>query len=251
VLAHLRIAANPQDERAWFRLAPQLPRVGQATTRRIWDAIAADPLARMRSSETRALLPSAARESWEHFCDVLQAVVDAPGPGLAIEAVLAGPHHDHLAATYDNPAGRREDLRGLADFAGQYQALDRFLAELALSGESAGETVLGGRDDEQEALTCSTVHQAKGLEWPVVLVPWLADGRFPHESALDDQDALEEERRVFHVAVTRAESDLLLLSPRVSYARHGAMLFMKPSQFLRELPAELVERLDLEEEPAP
>jgi DNA helicase-2/ATP-dependent DNA helicase PcrA len=82
----------------------------------------------------------------------------------------------------------------------------------------------------------------------VVVIPWLCDGRFPHEASLDSDAALEEERRVFHVAVTRAEEELFLVSPRTYRSRTGGLLFMKPSQFLREVPSELVELMELDAE---
>ena len=87
-------------------------------------------------------------------------------------------YEDYLVSHYDGANLRREDIKGLANFAAQYNTLEAFLADIALSGEFSGETVVTG-PIEQEFVTLSTVHQAKGLEWPVVFIPWLADGRFP------------------------------------------------------------------------
>jgi DNA helicase-2/ATP-dependent DNA helicase PcrA len=95
---------------------------------------------------------------------------------------------------------RREDIRALANFAGQYKNVEAFLADVSLAGEFSGETCVEG-PVEQEFVILSTVHQAKGLEWPVVFIPWLADGRFPTDMAMNKDEDLEEPRLA---AVTRA-----------------------------------------------
>ena len=90
--------------------------------------------------------------------------------------------------------------------------------------------------DEWDKVTLSTVHQAKGLEWPVVFVIWLSDGRFPTDMAGREPDGLEEERRLFYVACTRAKDDLLLTYP-LTYKWRGMRntALMKRSPFIDEL----------------
>jgi len=100
---------------------------------------------------------------------------------------------------------------------------------------------------EQDYVTLSTVHQAKGLEWPDVFIPWLADGRFPTDLAINTKQDEEEERRVFHVAVTRAKEKLYLVVPQVYRNRSRSLIMMKPSRFLTEIQQDLTEKLELEE----
>ncbi len=100
---------------------------------------------------------------------------------------------------------------------------------------------------EQEFVTLSTVHQAKGLEWPVVFIPWLADGRFPTDFALNNEKDQEEERRVFHVATTRAKDEVYLVVPQVYRNRSRSLIMMKPSRFLTEIDENLTEQMVLEE----
>ncbi|MHC4204727.1 MAG: 3'-5' exonuclease, partial [Planctomycetota bacterium] len=121
-----------------------------------------------------------------------------------------------------------------------------FLADVTLAGEFSGENVVTG-PTEQEFVILSTVHQAKGLEWPVVFIPWLADGRFPTDLAINTQDDLEEERRVFHVAVTRAKDELYLVAPQLYRNRSRSLIMMKPSRFLTEVAQDLTENMELEE----
>ena len=247
VVAHLRLAANPHDELAWYRLLPQLPRIGQVGTRKLWQALQPheDPFDHFDDAEIRALVPAAAHDAWDAFTGVLKAVRGCGVPAEGIAVVMEGPYGGYLETRYENAAGREEDLRSLADFANAYDEVPSFLSELALAGEISGETVVSG-DEADDQLICSTIHQAKGLEWPIVLVPWLADGRFPSEQSLDDTASIEEERRVFHVAVTRAEEELYLLVPQQYRPRGGGLVFMKPSRFLSELDRELFETLELE-----
>ncbi len=85
------------------------------------------------------------------------------------------------------------------------------------------------------------MHQAKGLEWKAVFVVWLADGKFPSARSLEDSDAIEEERRLFYVAVTRARDELYLSYPCVSFSQGYGDPLQRPSRFLGEIAKELVE----------
>ena len=167
-------------------------------------------------------------------------------PAEIIDVVMAGFYDDYLVSHYDGASLRKEDIQGLANFAAQYKTVEAFLADVALAGEFSGETVVTG-PDEQEFVILSTIHQAKGLEWPVVFIPWLADGRFPTDLAMNTQEDLEEERRVFHVAVTRAKDEVYLVVPQMYPNRSRSLVMMKPSRFLTELSQDLTEPMRLEE----
>ncbi len=247
VLCWLRLAHNPRDELAWNRVLPLLPRVGSRLARRLWQAVAdtPDPLASARAPETASLLPQPARAPYKRFARLLTDIAGLASPSDMIEKVTARFYDDYLVSHYDGAALRREDLRGLASFAAQYESLETFLADVALAGEFAGETVVTG-PEEQEFVVLSTVHQAKGLEWPVVMIPWLADGRFPTDLAINTPEEEEEERRVFHVAVTRAKDELYLVMPQTYRNRSRGLIMMKPSRFLTEISSDLLEPLVLE-----
>jgi len=151
-----------------------------------------------------------------------------------------------LVSHYDGANLRKEDIKGLTNFAAQYNTVEAFLTDVALAGEFSGETVVTG-PEEQEFVILSTIHQAKGLEWPIVFIPWLADGRFPTDLAINTQEDLEEERRVFHVAVTRAKDEVYLIVPQMYANRSRSLVMMKPSRFLTELSQDLTEPMRLEE----
>jgi DNA helicase-2/ATP-dependent DNA helicase PcrA len=160
-------------------------------------------------------------------------------------------YREYAARTFANAESRREDLEQLATFADRYASAREFLAELALVQGAGAETVLAG-EPEGDRMTLSTIHQAKGLEWSVGFVLWLAEGRFPLARSLRSAEDEEEERRLFYVAVTRAADELYLCFPTVDEGRDGPLRLLRPSRFLREIDQQppVFERWQIDEIPA-
>jgi DNA helicase-2/ATP-dependent DNA helicase PcrA len=231
-----------------LRTLKLLHRVGTGLSQRIWLHIAAtaNPLDEALSESATALLPSSTRRFYEDFQALLGRLRAMESPAEMIQAVAESFYDDYRVSHFENAELRKEDIKGLAHFATQYETRSAFLADVALAGEFSGETVVEG-PTEDKFVTLSTVHQAKGLEWPVVLIPWLADGRFPTDFAINTPEEEEEERRVFHVAVTRAKDELYLVVPQIFSHHAKRPVMMKPSRFLTELPDGLTEPLEIEE----
>lgn len=122
-------------------------------------------------------------------------------------------------------------------------ATERFKEPQPIVGE---EVVEGGEDDE--LLTLTSVHQAKGLEWKAVFIIWVAEGKFPSPKSLREIDAEEEERRLWYVALTRAKDELYLTYPLLMTDYNRQTVLQKPSRFITECPADLFEVWNLEEE---
>ena len=156
-----------------------------------------------------------------------------------IASVLEAVYDDYARANFPNYDQRREDLQTLANFAKQYGQAAEFLDQLALLSGLDHEVTAANQDDEM--VTLSSVHQAKGLEWKVVFVIWMSDGMFPSSRSLESDDAIEEERRLFYVAVTRARDELYLTYPHLRLnAGYGEMM-QRPSRFLGEIPKASIE----------
>ncbi|MGH9945369.1 MAG: 3'-5' exonuclease, partial [Pyrinomonadaceae bacterium] len=163
----------------------------------------------------------------------------------------------YLAATYENADARLEDLRQLARYSVRFDSAEEFLSELALLSTErfgapqalTGEDVVQG-DEEDELLTLSSVHQAKGLEWRAVFIVWAADGKFPSPRSLREAEGEEEERRLWYVALTRAKDQLYISYPLIVTDYSRQTVVQRPSRFVTESPPELYEVWSLEEERA-
>ena len=254
VSAYLKIICNPLDELAWKRVLLLYPRIGKATAEKIWRMISAgasDPAAAVDAQEVLREIPAGTRENWKSFTRTLARLRDpkmTSDPGRMIGGVMKEGYEAYLQSRYPNYESRADDLRQLAAFASQYSSCQDFLSELALLTSMEGETTSIRGGDGKEMITLSSVHQAKGLEWSVVFIIWLAEGRFPSLRSLAESggDGEEEERRLFYVAVTRARDKLYLCYPRFAAERGGRAVIQRPSRFISELSEEGYERLDLD-----
>lgn len=127
----------------------------------------------------------------------------------------------------------------LKNLAIEHSSLDNFLENLALDPPNDSVAAMDKpEDNDTDKVTISTIHSAKGLEWPVVFVNSLVDGITPHYRSLDDFEELEEERKLFYVACSRAKSRLYLTAP--DYFASYSGYFDKPSRFIAELSADEV-----------
>ncbi len=160
-------------------------------------------------------------------------------PGDLIRHVIGAGYEEYLEATYEKARNRLEDIEQLAQYADQFPSTAEFLAQLALQTNIEAESQAAARDDEPR-LRLSSVHQAKGLEFRVVFVIMLCEGLFPSSRSTESLETLEEERRLFYVAVTRAKDELYLCHPLLRFAQ-GAEAMQQRSRFLQELPQELME----------
>jgi DNA helicase-2/ATP-dependent DNA helicase PcrA len=259
VISYLRLVANPKDELAWKRVLKLIPNVGTATAARVWEqlAFAPDPLALVLRGGADARVRQRGT-SWSEFRALLEELTrqeTRTSPARQIELVLARGYEGYLSATYENADVRLEDLRQLAQYSTRYNSTEEFLAELSLLSTErygapqplAGEDVVMGAD-EDELLTLTSVHQAKGLEWRAVFIIWAADGKFPSPRSLRDAEGEEEERRLWYVAITRARDQLYITYPHVVQDRTRQTILQRPSRFVTEVPPELYEIWSLEEE---
>jgi len=253
VCAYLKIVCNPFDELAWKRAIQLYPGMGKATAEKIWRTLStgvSDPRSVLDSKEVLQKIPARTRGNWQIFTRTL-AKLQRPeimsAPSKMIDVVLQEGYEDFLQAKYPNYESRMDDLQQLATFAEQYSSCQDFLSELALLTSIEAEASPLERAEGDGMLTLSSVHQAKGLEWSIVFVIWLAEGRFPSLRSLAESgaEAVEEERRLFYVAVTRARDELYLCYPRWAPDRGGRDLIQRPSRFIAELSGEGYEKLDV------
>ena len=203
----LRIVENPADDLAWFRVLQLVDGVGPATARRL-----------TASLRTQHALDDPLVD------ELLAAVTAARAPELrAKPGVQVAEVRRWLDAKVErrhgNGEARTADLDRLEQAAGAAPSLERFLTDLTLDPPTSTGDLAGPPHLDDDFLTLSTVHSAKGAEWDVVHVLHLADGSFPSDLATGHPEEVEEERRLLHVAMTRARDDLWLHVP-LRYHHH-------------------------------
>ena len=207
LLCVLRIAANPRDELAWFRVLQLIDGVGPATARRLAPGLGDDSGAEVLAG---ALGPPG-DEMWEAVAGARRAARET-GPGAAVERARAWLDH-RVEARYTNVAARVADLDELTAAASRAASLEQFLTGLVLDPPSATGELAGPPHLDDDWLTLSTIHSAKGAEWHSVHVLHVTDGNIPSDLATGDDDAIEEERRLLYVAMTRARDRLWCYVP--------------------------------------
>jgi len=236
VLAFLRCRENPTDEAAWHRVLELLKGVGPATAGRIVRDVTnggpapgdvPDRLRRIRwSARTQE-----AGKAFVAFMEELFGRDDRP-PAEEIDLVLTF-YKPLLQDLYNFPDSRAADIEELRNVAAEYEDRRTFLEQVQIGEETAvGE--LAGLDDD-DVLTLSTIHSAKGREWDVVYVINLVEGALPAAAAMHSEDRIEEERRLLYVAVTRARKRLVLCRPRTRRQfehGHSVEVSADPSRFL-------------------
>jgi DNA helicase-2/ATP-dependent DNA helicase PcrA len=266
VISYLRIIVNPRDELAWKRILKMIPSVGNATANRIYETMVlrdAEMGRRGDAENSLSLIRSVSdfvrnKTAFQDFVEFLDNLVSDENrnqPGKQIELILTNSYEQYLQENYENAEMRTEDLRQLALYASRYETTEAFLSELALlsterfkepTALTAEDVVSGGEDDE--ILTLSSIHQAKGAEWKAVFIIWAAEGKFPSPRSLREIDSEEEERRLWYVALTRAKDELYLTYPLMTVDYSRQTVLQKPSRFVMECPPALFELWSLEED---
>ena len=248
VTAFIRFVANPRDEVGFKRMVKLLPGIGNRSAENLWNAWdrSLNERGEITSWGERLLtmnVTAKSRKAWEQLAHTLDEIAPAGqpnSPSEMITSIVEAIYDDYAKVNFTNYELRREDLSQLAAFARQFKDVNEFLSQLALISNVDAEAAPNQTADK-EAVNLSTVHQAKGLEFNTVFIIWLTDGMFPSSRSLDTRDALEEERRLFYVAITRARDELYLTYPHMRLSGGYGDVFQRPSRFLKELPNELVE----------
>jgi DNA helicase-2/ATP-dependent DNA helicase PcrA len=258
-LAVLRIAENPRDEVSWFRVLQLLEGVGPATARRALEELArADTPAAALRALAQIRVPASARASRDGLAALLRDITradggaddSAPGAGAALPAATQLERvrrflEPLLRRRYDDAEPRLRDLEQLEQVAAGFTTRAAFVADLTLDPPSSTADLAGPPLLDEDYLVLSTIHSAKGGEWDVVHVIHAADGNIPSDMATGDDERIDEERRLFYVALTRARHALHVYFPlRYHRRNHGLEDRHLHAQLTRFLHGDARERFD-------
>ncbi|MBI5326402.1 MAG: ATP-dependent helicase, partial [Ignavibacteriae bacterium] len=240
-----KILSNPRDAVSWNRALLLLEGIGPRTATRIIEQIAEKNLDFTKSPDL-TWIPKG-KDSINNMFRFINEI----GTGkinIGERANLIAEFYKPLLQNkYDDWQKRWKDIEMFITIAERYKSVNEFLNDMAL--EPPVETVVDLEEEskEDEFISLSTIHSAKGLEWKAVFLIWVLDGRFPSSKAADSLDSIEEERRLFYVACTRAKDYLYLTYPTNIYDREQGIVLSKPTRFLDGIDEELAERFVLQD----
>lgn len=257
VSAFMRFIANRRDEVAFKRMLKLVTGIGDVSAEKLWQSWVGCEASALESDLPESFsdlllgfrVGARSQADWSQLAYTLDELVEdgqPVAPSKMITSVVQGVYEDYARTEYTNFEQRMQDLDQVQRYSEQFPTLDEFLSKLSLETNSDRE-----QEGNADKVSLSSVHQAKGLEWPVVFVIWLTQGMFPSRKAMEiddhNQDAFEEERRLFYVAITRACDQLYLLHPMFRPGGRGRSddYFQTPSDFLTELPDELMEEWEV------
>jgi len=237
LMSVLRWADNPRNSLAVFRVTQLLPGVGPANARACVEHLIANNFA-FASLKTFAA-PASAKYEFEKLTDLLVALADPQRAWQGQVHMVREWYKPHFERIYEHFHTRLGDIDQLDLLSGQYPSRERFLTELTLDPPNATSDLAGSPMLDEDYLILTTIHSAKGMEWDTVYLLNVVDGSFPSEFATGKPELIDEERRLFYVALTRAQNDLVLMAPLkfhlTAQSRQGdAHVYGGRSRFLTE-----------------
>lgn len=246
VLAFLRIAANPKDVVSWYRVLLLHEGIGPKTAQKILDNLAAYKLTIKANPDSQTSF-----RYNNKIANLFQLLYKLhTGTELPSEKVqlILDYYHPLFKDKYDDYNKRKKDLEIFLNISENYKSLDNLLSDMAIEPVIDSVIDIDKEDKEEEFVTLSTIHSAKGLEWHSVFIIHAVEGYFPSSRSTENLESLEEERRLMYVASTRAKQNLFVTYPMNMFDREAGTTFSKPSRFISEMNPELAEGWLLDDE---
>ena len=244
IVSHLRVIINPDDTISLNRILLLLKGVGATTVNNIIPIIKGNlnpDIKLLPSNKTTSLVPLL------KTLEKLRGQIATRKPSDIVEDVIEY-YRPILKDKYDDFNKREKDLDHFQYLSEQYSNLEDFISDMALEPPDASVEGMYKRNSDDEALTISTIHSAKGLEWDSVFIIGAVDGRFPSAYSFNSAEEMDEELRLMYVATTRAKNNLYITYPVDMYDYSMNMVLSKPSRFLNGIPDDILEVWDITEE---
>lgn len=233
IISYLRIASNIFDAVSWHRALLLTKGVGPKIAQRVINEVIVN-----KNFDKNSKLIQKFKAVVDLFELLKNVDLATDAPAKLIRMFLKY-YEPLLKNKYDDFNKRLNDLDSLERIASRYDSLEKFLTDMALDPPEKNIIEAGRKDKDDSILTLSTIHSAKGLEWHSVFIIYCAEGHLPSYLSLENKEQIEEERRLFYVALTRAKENLFLLKPHIdrsprSYFGTSGSVFTQVSRFLLE-----------------
>ena len=245
VMAFLRIAVNPKDVISWYRVLLLHEGVGPKTAQRVLDELATARITIKAEPDQQSEFKH--RNLGRLFYLLYELQKKKLPPSETVQKVYDY-YYDLFKANYDDWNKRKKDLEIFQNIVENYTSVDTLLSDMAIEPIIESVVDVAASDKEEEYVTLSTIHSAKGLEWHSVFIIHAVEGYFPSSRSVDNLETLEEERRLMYVASTRAKNNLFVTYPMNLYDREAGITLSKPSRFISEITPDLAEGWLLEED---
>jgi DNA helicase II / ATP-dependent DNA helicase PcrA len=246
VLAILKVILNPKDTIAWNRVLLLLEDVGPKTASLLISAIEEGKLTISSAEDFKFI--QRGKESVTSLFKFLSQLLTNDSTLTTIISKTCEYYRPILKDKYEDSEKRWRDIEMLVQISTRYTSIENFLTEIMIDPPIQSIADITPESSEEEFVTLSTIHSAKGLEWELVFVINTLDGRFPSAKSVGSADKLEEERRLFYVALTRAKKYLYLTYPRNIFDRETGSVLAHPTRFLDGIDDEILDRYILTSE---
>ena len=247
VLAFLRIASNPQDIISWYRVLLLHEGVGPKTAQRILDELATARI-RIDTNPKQNETSTVQNKNLINLFVLLYKLHTIDIPPTEKVQMVYDYYYPIFKDHYDDFNKRNKDLEIFLNISENYRSLDSLLSDMAIEPVIDSMVGMDEMDKEDEYVTLSTIHSAKGLEWHSVFIIHAIDGYFPSARSAEKIETLEEERRLMYVASTRAKQNLFVTYPMNMYDREAGTTYSKPSRFITNISSDKAEGWLVEDE---
>ena len=246
VLAFLRITANPKDIVSWYRVLLLLEGVGPKTAQKILDELATARLTIKANPDAQTSFRY--NDTIAKLFQLLYQLHTQQGLPSEKAQLVVDYYYPIFKDKYDDFNKRKKDLDIFLNITENYKSLDSLLADMAIEPIIDSVVDIETPNKEEEYVTLSTIHSAKGLEWHSVFIIHAVEGFFPSSRSVENLDTLEEERRLMYVASTRAKQNLFVTYPMNIFDREAGTTLSKPSRFISEMNKDLAQGWLLDED---